>query len=499
MIKKSRFQILFVCLVVVMLCFVFSACTGITQAPEGRGTGSISLTLVQSRTLLPGYAAIASYLIKGDGPDGATLAETPLVEHNGVLTVEPLAIGAWTLTVYALDSGNYKIYEGSTSLVINLDQVTEATVILAPITGTGSLGLCITWPADTAITGVTGSVESMDTGVVTSLAFTLSGTMARCNVNDIPTGSGLLTLQCTTSGNAIAPLTEMVQILKTKSTYGIYRIVTPAITPVTAVAYFGIDSDSGAPPAGIFLPDSNGLVTALDNTGSMLRSGYIFTGWCTESDGSGINLAVGEALPITQGTVLYPVWLPEEVLTISGTELVGCDSTYSGKLIIPPHITSIGDSAFYECSSLASINIPESVTSIGVYAFRNCSSLASIDIPESVTSIGKAAFAYCTSLASIDIPECVTSIGDSAFLECSNLASITIPESVTSIGMLAFAYCTSLAEVLMNPATPPTSSRDSSLFSGTSSDLQIKVPAGSVDAYKAAPGWSDYASNIVSQ
>ena len=55
--------------------------------------------------------------------------------------------------------------------------------------------------------------------------------------------------------------------------------------------------------------------------------------------------------------------------------------------------------------------IPESVTSIGDYAFQNCSSLQSITIPSGVTSIGSSAFNGCSSLQSITIPSGVTSIG----------------------------------------------------------------------------------------
>ena len=195
---------------------------------------------------------------------------------------------------------------------------------------------------------------------------------------------------------------------------------------------------------------------------------------------------------------------------------------------IPDGITSIGDAAFRNCSSLTNVTIPDSVTSIGHESFKDCTSLTSITIPDSVTSIETFVFASCSSLAEIKgkfatedgrcliingeldsfapaglteytIPDGVTSIGTYAFYEYSNLISITIPETVTRIQNYAFKNCSKLAEVYCKAITPPDiwSKPDVSAFDNNASGRKIYVPTESVDAYKAAEGWSEYADSIV--
>ena len=100
-------------------------------------------------------------------------------------------------------------------------------------------------------------------------------------------------------------------------------------------------------------------------------------------------------------------------------------------------VTSIGNDAFYYCTTLTSITIPNSVTNIGNGAFDSCFHLTSVTMLNGVTSIGSGAFSDCFDLANITIPNGVTSIGSGAF-QGTALTSITIPNSVTSIGEYAF-------------------------------------------------------------
>lgn len=110
-------------------------------------------------------------------------------------------------------------------------------------------------------------------------------------------------------------------------------------------------------------------------------------------------------------------------------------------------ITTIGRSAFENCTCLTSITIPDGVTSIGQDAFNGCASLTNIIIPDSVTSIGAEAFELCQGLKSITIPNGVTEINSKTFLACTNLTSITIPSSVTLIQGGAFNGCGKLKDV----------------------------------------------------
>ncbi|MBQ5844207.1 MAG: fibronectin type III domain-containing protein, partial [Alistipes sp.] len=136
-------------------------------------------------------------------------------------------------------------------------------------------------------------------------------------------------------------------------------------------------------------------------------------------------------------------------------------------------LTTIGYSAFKECSNLTSVTIPDSVTKIGVWAFSSCRSLTSVTIPDSVTIIGPDAFYYCKSLTSVTIGNSVTTIGDAAFRECSSLTSVTIPDSVTKIGQSAFFDCSSLTSVTIGKGV---TTIGQSAFYGCSNLTSVIIP-----------------------
>ena len=180
-------------------------------------------------------------------------------------------------------------------------------------------------------------------------------------------------------------------------------------------------------------------------------------------------------------------------LTTIGYEFSGCRSLTS--VTIPDSVTTIVSGAFRFCSSLKSVTIGDSVTTIGSYAFSDCWNLTSVTIPNSVTTIEEYAFRFCISLTSVTIGASVTTIGDQAFYDCESLTSVTIPDSVTTIGNEAFRGCSSLTSVYCKATTPPTGGTD--MFKSNASGRIIYVPTESVESYKSANRWKDYANVIV--
>lgn len=223
----------------------------------------------------------------------------------------------------------------------------------------------------------------------------------------------------------------------------------------------------------------------------------------------------------------------------------GYGGCYSGDVVIPNtvsyngniySVTEIGNSAFYNCSSLTSITIPNSVTTIGNYVFRDCSSLTSVtwnakncgdfeykntpfyymnydnpndykifDIRDQITSftfgdsVERIPANLCygmENLSSVVIPHSVTEIGESAFGGCGKLRIVEIGNSLETIRRSAFSGCTAIYSISIDAIIPPIV--ESSTFSSVSRTAQIKVPCNAVAAYQASTYWNEFTNYIES-
>ena len=139
---------------------------------------------------------------------------------------------------------------------------------------------------------------------------------------------------------------------------------------------------------------------------------------------------------------------PENWFTWNGNQITGLSTLGATQtdIVLPSKATSITKDAFYNNKTLVSVDM--SLTSITLIPkgdfltnglFVNSYNITSIILPSSLISIGDNAFWKCTSLKSITIPNSVMTIGGSAFERCTSLTSITIPNGVTVIGTNAFS------------------------------------------------------------
>lgn len=186
------------------------------------------------------------------------------------------------------------------------------------------------------------------------------------------------------------------------------------------------------------------------------------------------------------------------------------------KVTYADDIKEISQLAYYKCKELKITELPDTVTTIGIgkesgSSFFDCAKLSLTKLPDSLVTLGGSSFAN-TSIAITEIKGAVNLDATSAFKGCNSIKTLTIEEGCKKIGYWTFAFCDGLTDIdlpstietigasfnysnniktlAIHATTPP------AMGSALPSACTIYVPDDSLEAYKAATGWSNFATQI---
>ena len=163
-------------------------------------------------------------------------------------------------------------------------------------------------------------------------------------------------------------------------------------------------------------------------------------------------------------------------------------------------ITTVSTYAFGYCRGLIRAYIPKTITTLGNSIFYICTSLRSVEFQDytTITSTSlTSTFHLCDTIVDVSgfAPPAMTSMSYTYYY-CHLLEEVTIPNTVTDIGAGTFYNMMSLKKLKCLPATPPTVA-NANAFSSFPAAAVIEVPQGKLSAYQSAPIWSTYASQMV--
>ena len=166
------------------------------------------------------------------------------------------------------------------------------------------------------------------------------------------------------------------------------------------------------------------------------------------------------------------------------------------QITFPMSLTAMGTYVFHSCRLLENVVLPRQITNIGSNMFYGGYSLKRVVLPNGIVSIDNAVFNACVGLQRTILPDGILSIPDSSFISKYYMQSMVIPSSVTSINANAFSSFNAGLEFILLPAVPPVLANVNA-FGNINQLCEIKVPQGSLSAYKSAANWITYANHIV--
>ena len=191
---------------------------------------------------------------------------------------------------------------------------------------------------------------------------------------------------------------------------------------------------------------SNGTLTlgkGLRTIGKRAFTGCSFSGGLTIPEGV-TEIAEGAFCSSSKyssspalGKITGTLTLPSTLKTIGAYAFAY--EGFSGELLIPDGVTSIGANAFAKCDGFGgTLSLPDSVKTVGESAFYLCKGFTGLKLSASLTKIEERSFAHMYGLKTeVVIPEGVTEIGEGAF-SCSHMPSVRFPSTLKKIGKQAF-------------------------------------------------------------
>lgn len=194
----------------------------------------------------------------------------------------------------------------------------------------------------------------------------------------------------------------------------------------------------------------------------------------------------------------YAMGLTETELTIpEGVTVIGAYAAYQNKTLkalnIPACVKTIMNNAFDGCSNISTITLSEGLETLGTAVFQQAA-ITEITLPESLVTIEGNAFSQCKSLTSLIIPDHVTTIGDFGIMNCSVLTDVTLGRNVTNMGKTVFFNDKVIVNVVSLNPVPPVCNGTGQFNSDAVKKATLKVPRGSLEAYKAAVGFETFAN-----
>ena len=206
-------------------------------------------------------------------------------------------------------------------------------------------------------------------------------------------------------------------------------------------------------------------------------------------------------LPSTLKKIKYlPTGMTGTINIPQGCEITGM-SAFAGSqctaLVLPEGMITIPAACFQNSEIRGEVLLPSTLTHIGMRAFAG-SKISKIIFPDALKEMAdgnydsEGVFTDCSRLSgTITLPKNVARIPKSCFRRCSMLTGLVIPAATVVLDKYCFAGCSNLNSIVCEGEEPPFVVDGA--FDGVPKDnFTVEVPAGCVEKYRNAIGWSEF-------